>query len=127
MLLGVNMQTSFMHPPFGFALFYLRSVAPAKEYLDKITGKLMAPITTVQIYWGAVPFVIIQMIMVGAGHHVPADGDGLQGRRVDGRSDQDRDRHPDDDQGDAARDRGPGRHGEPAEGRRQERRPAAGR
>ena len=45
-LLGVNMQTSFMHPPFGFALFYLRSVAPAKEYVDKITGKLMAPVTT---------------------------------------------------------------------------------
>ena len=38
-LLGVNMQTSFMHPPFGFALFYLRSVAPAKEYLDQLTGK----------------------------------------------------------------------------------------
>ncbi|HEX7272045.1 MAG TPA: TRAP transporter large permease subunit, partial [Casimicrobiaceae bacterium] len=36
-LLGVNMQTSFMHPPFGFALFYLRSVAPAKEYVDRIT------------------------------------------------------------------------------------------
>jgi tripartite ATP-independent transporter DctM subunit len=64
-LLGVNMQTSFMHPPFGFALFYLRSVAPAKEYTDKITKKLMAPITTMQIYWGAVPFVLIQVIMVG--------------------------------------------------------------
>jgi TRAP-type mannitol/chloroaromatic compound transport system permease large subunit len=38
-LLGVNMQTSFMHPPFGFALFYLRSVAPEKEYLDKVTGQ----------------------------------------------------------------------------------------
>ena len=57
MLLGVNMQTSFMHPPFGFALFYLRSVAPAKDYLDKITGKLTAKVTTGQIYWGAVPFV----------------------------------------------------------------------
>jgi tripartite ATP-independent transporter DctM subunit len=64
-LLGINMQTSFMHPPFGFALFYLRSVAPGKEYLDKVTGKLTAPITTGQIYWGAVPFVIIQVIMVG--------------------------------------------------------------
>ena len=64
-LLGVNMQTSFMHPPFGFALFYLRSVAPAKEYVDKLTGKMTAPITTGQIYWGAVPFVIIQVIMVG--------------------------------------------------------------
>ncbi len=64
-LLGVNMQTSFMHPPFGFALFYLRSVAPAKEYVDKITKRTMAPITTGQIYWGAVPYVVIQVIMVG--------------------------------------------------------------
>jgi TRAP-type mannitol/chloroaromatic compound transport system permease large subunit len=63
-LLGVNMQTSFMHPPFGFALFYLRSVAPAQQYLDKVSGKLMAPVTTGQIYWGAVPFVVIQVIMV---------------------------------------------------------------
>jgi hypothetical protein len=64
-LLGVNMQTSFMHPPFGFALFYLRSVAPARPYIDKITGQSTAPVTTGQIYWGAVPFVIIQCIMVG--------------------------------------------------------------
>jgi len=64
-LLAVNMQTSFMHPPFGFALFYLRSVAPGKEYTDKVTKKLIAPVTTMQIYWGAVPFVIIQIIMVG--------------------------------------------------------------
>ena len=63
-ILGVNMQTSFMHPPFGFALFYLRSVAPAKEYIDKVTGKKTDPVTTMQIYWGAVPFVVIQMIMV---------------------------------------------------------------
>src|SRR5258708_27149950 len=64
-LLGVNMQTSFMHPPFGFALFYLRRVAPGKEYLDKLSGKLTPPVTTGQIYWGAVPFVVIQVIMVG--------------------------------------------------------------
>lgn len=50
-LLGVNMQTSFMHPPFGFALFYLRSVAP-KE------------VKTSDIYWGSVPFVLIQVVMV---------------------------------------------------------------
>ncbi|HXH01865.1 MAG TPA: TRAP transporter large permease subunit [Candidatus Competibacteraceae bacterium] len=50
-LLGVNMQTSFMHPPFGFALFYLRSVAPRS-------------VKTKDIYWGAVPFVCIQIIMV---------------------------------------------------------------
>jgi len=64
-LLAVNMQTSFMHPPFGFALFYLRSVAPIKEYTDKVTKKLIQPVTTMQIYWGAVPFVVIQMFMVG--------------------------------------------------------------
>jgi tripartite ATP-independent transporter DctM subunit len=63
-LLGVNMQTSFMHPPFGYALFYLRSVAPVNEYVDKITRRRTAPITTGQIYWGAVPFVVIQVIMV---------------------------------------------------------------
>ncbi len=64
-LLGVNMQTSFMHPPFGFALFYLRSVAPTGDYIDKVTSKRMAPVTTAQIYWGAIPFVVIQVIMVG--------------------------------------------------------------
>jgi len=51
-LLAVNMQTSFMHPPFGFALFYLRSVAPAS-------------VKSTDIYWGAIPFVCIQIIMVG--------------------------------------------------------------
>ena len=51
-ILAVNMQTSFMHPPFGFALFYLRSVAP-KE------------VKSTQIYWGAVPYVVMQLIMVG--------------------------------------------------------------
>jgi len=50
-LLSVNLQTSFMHPPFGFALFYLRSVAP-KE------------VKTTDIYWGAIPFVMVQIIMV---------------------------------------------------------------
>ena len=64
-LLSVNLQTSFMHPPFGFALFYLRSVAPRDPYLDKITGRRIAPVTTAEIYWGAVPFVLIQVIMVG--------------------------------------------------------------
>ncbi|MBI5936994.1 MAG: TRAP transporter large permease subunit [Betaproteobacteria bacterium] len=50
-LLGINMQTSFMHPPFGFALFYLRSVAPKA-------------VRTGDIYWGAIPFVIVQLLMV---------------------------------------------------------------
>ena len=52
-LLGVNMQTSFMHPPFGFALFYLRSVTPRE-------------VRTANIYWGAVPFLAIQLLMVAA-------------------------------------------------------------
>jgi TRAP-type mannitol/chloroaromatic compound transport system permease large subunit len=64
-LLAVNMQTSFMHPPFGFALFYLRSVAPTDDYKDRVSGKTIAKITTGQIYWGAIPFVIIQIVMVG--------------------------------------------------------------
>jgi TRAP-type mannitol/chloroaromatic compound transport system permease large subunit len=63
-ILGVNMQTSFLHPPFGFALFYLRSVAPRESFLDRISGKLTPGVTTGQIYWGAVPFVVIQLIMV---------------------------------------------------------------
>jgi len=50
-LLGVNMQTSFLHPPFGFALFFLRSVAPAS-------------VKSSDIYWGAIPFVCVQVIMV---------------------------------------------------------------
>jgi TRAP-type mannitol/chloroaromatic compound transport system permease large subunit len=64
-MLGVNMQTSFMHPPFGFALFYLRSVAPREAYKDRVTSVMTEPVTTGQIYWGAVPFVVIQCIMVG--------------------------------------------------------------
>jgi TRAP-type mannitol/chloroaromatic compound transport system permease large subunit len=63
-LLGVNMQTSFMHPPFGFALFFLRSVAPQRDYTDPATGAAIARVTTGQIYWGAVPFVVIQVLMV---------------------------------------------------------------
>jgi tripartite ATP-independent transporter DctM subunit len=63
-LLAINMQTSFMHPPFGFALFYLRSVAPRTDYVDRLTGKLTKGVTTGQIYWGAIPFVCIQVVMV---------------------------------------------------------------
>ncbi|GHC86233.1 membrane protein [Pseudorhodoferax aquiterrae] len=64
-LLAMNMQTSFMHPPFGFALFFLRSVAPDKPYVDRVTKKVMDPVTTMQIYKGAIPFLLIQLFMVG--------------------------------------------------------------
>ncbi len=71
-MLAVNMQTSFMHPPFGFALFYLKSVAPPE-------------IRTTDIYWGAVPFLVIQLIVVGlvigfpelVGHHAQAVSSGV--------------------------------------------------
>lgn len=63
-ILGINLQTSFLTPPFGFALFYLRSVAPKSEWLDKVTNKHMPPIKTMEIYKGAIPFIIIQFVMI---------------------------------------------------------------
>jgi TRAP-type mannitol/chloroaromatic compound transport system permease large subunit len=89
-LLAVNMQTSFMHPPFGFALFYLRSVAPSSPYKDAHSGQVTQPVTTGQIYWGAVPFVLIQIIMVAliivfpqiVAYDKPVDGAG-QGPEID--------------------------------------------
>ena len=51
-LLGANIQTSFMHPPFGFALFYLRGIAPPS-------------VRSSDIYWGAIPWVVLQLILVG--------------------------------------------------------------
>ncbi|CUX05857.1 permease component of C4 dicarboxylate transporter [Agrobacterium fabacearum S56] len=63
-MLAVNMQTSFMHPPFGFSLFFLRSVAPTRAYKDRITGQTIQPITSSQIYLGAIPYLFIQLAMV---------------------------------------------------------------
>jgi tripartite ATP-independent transporter DctM subunit len=50
-LICANIQTSFMHPPFGFALFYLRGIAPPS-------------VKSSDIYWGAVPWVVLQLILV---------------------------------------------------------------
>ena len=63
-IIGMNMQTSFLTPPFGFALFYMRSVAPAAFWVDKSTGRTLAGVTTAQIYRGGVAFIILQLIMV---------------------------------------------------------------
>jgi len=63
-MLAVNMQTSFMHPPFGFSLFFLRSVAPTRAYKDRITGQTIQPVTSTQIYLGAIPYLFIQLAMV---------------------------------------------------------------
>ena len=65
-IIGVNLQTSFLTPPFGFALFYLRSVAAKVPYLDKVTGKKMDGIRTGEIYQGAIPFILIQVAMIFA-------------------------------------------------------------
>ena len=59
-LLCVNMQTSFMHPPFGFALFYLRGIA---DTLFK-EGRLDKPVKSNDIYLGAIPWVIMQLVLV---------------------------------------------------------------
>jgi TRAP-type mannitol/chloroaromatic compound transport system permease large subunit len=63
-VIAMNLQTSFLTPPFGFALFYLRSVAAKVPYIDKVTGKKMDPVTTPQIYAGSVFFIGLQVIMV---------------------------------------------------------------
>jgi tripartite ATP-independent transporter DctM subunit len=81
-LLGINMQTSFMHPPFGFALFYLRSVAPRT-------------VRTSDIYWGAIPFVLIQLVMVAlvltfpglVGNHVEKVDSGMIEIQLDNSND----------------------------------------
>ena len=63
-ILCVNMQTSFLHPPFGFALFYLRGVAP-KE------------VKSSDIYWGAMPWIGLQAIMVAVVIAFPVTVTGL--------------------------------------------------
>ncbi len=64
-IIAMNLQTSFLTPPFGFALFYLRSVAPKKDYIDRVTGQTIPAVTTGQIYKGSIAFIIMQLIMVG--------------------------------------------------------------
>ena len=65
-LVAMNLQTSFLTPPFGFALFYLRSVAARHDYDDPVTGKSIKALTTAQIYKGSIAFIVLQVIMVAA-------------------------------------------------------------
>ncbi len=51
-LVAMNLQTSFLTPPFGFSLFYLKGVAPSE-------------VRTIDIYYGVMPFIILQMIVLG--------------------------------------------------------------
>jgi TRAP-type mannitol/chloroaromatic compound transport system permease large subunit len=63
-VIAMNLQTSFLTPPFGFALFYLRSVAAKADYKDRVTGEMIPAVTTAQIYKGSIAFIILQVIMV---------------------------------------------------------------
>ena len=65
-IVAMNLQTSFLTPPFGFALFYLRSVAAKFEYKDRVTGKLIASVKTIEIYKGSIAFILLQLMMVVA-------------------------------------------------------------
>ena len=65
-ILAMNLQTSFLTPPFGFALFYLRSVASNKDYQDRVTGATIPAVTTAQIYKGSIAFIVLQVAMVAA-------------------------------------------------------------
>ena len=65
-IIAMNLQTSFLTPPFGFALFYLRSVAARSDYQDRVTGATIPAVTTGQIYKGSIAFIVLQVLMVAA-------------------------------------------------------------
>jgi TRAP-type mannitol/chloroaromatic compound transport system permease large subunit len=65
-IIAMNLQTSFLTPPFGFALFYLRSVAAKTDYKDRITGETIPAVRTGQIYKGSIAFICLQLAMVAA-------------------------------------------------------------
>jgi TRAP-type mannitol/chloroaromatic compound transport system permease large subunit len=65
-VVAINLQTSFLTPPFGFALFYLRSVAAKRDYKDRVTGEMIPAVETTQIYKGSIAFIVLQLIMVAA-------------------------------------------------------------
>jgi TRAP-type mannitol/chloroaromatic compound transport system permease large subunit len=66
-LLCVNMQTSFMHPPFGFALFYLRGISDTL-FKEK---RIPVPIKSSDIYMGSIPWIVLQLILVAVVIFVP--------------------------------------------------------
>ena len=79
-LICANIQTSFMHPPFGFALFYLRGIAPPS-------------IKTSDIYWGAIPWVFLQVILVDHPDLLAGSVTYWISRPIQRRSVDDQDRH----------------------------------
>ncbi len=77
-IVAMNLQTSFLTPPFGFALFYLRSVAPRNDYPDRVTGRKIAAVSTTEIYKGGLAFIAIQLFMVVMVIAFPGTRDGRQ-------------------------------------------------
>jgi TRAP-type mannitol/chloroaromatic compound transport system permease large subunit len=63
-VIAMTLQTSFLTPPFGFALFYLRSVAARRDYNDRVTGETIPAVQTSQIYKGSIAFIVLQLMMV---------------------------------------------------------------
>ena len=85
-IIAMNLQTSFLTPPFGFALFYLRSVAAKVDYKDRITGEMIPSVKTSEIYKGSIAFIILQLIMVAcviAFPNLVADGLGKDAPKID--------------------------------------------
>ena len=63
-ILSMNLQTSFLTPPFGFALFYLRSVAPTEDYDDPSSGERLPRVRTGEIYRGVLPYIGMQFLLI---------------------------------------------------------------
>ncbi len=63
-ILSMNLQTSFLTPPFGFALFYLRSVAPTRDWRDESSGRMLPRVRTAQIYRGVLPYIGLQFALI---------------------------------------------------------------
>jgi len=82
-LIALNLQTSFLTPPFGFALFYLRSVAPVSAFIDRVTKKRIEGIKTTDIYRGSIPFVMIQIVVISLLIAFPQLVTGSLGQRLD--------------------------------------------
>jgi TRAP-type mannitol/chloroaromatic compound transport system permease large subunit len=84
-IIAMNLQTSFLTPPFGFALFYLRSVAARKDYQDRITNETIPAVTTAQIYKGSIAFIVLQLAMVAAIIAFPqlVTGGIVEGQKID--------------------------------------------
>ena len=62
--IAMTLQTSYLTPPFGFALYFVRSVAASRDYIDAVTKRPVRAVSTQQIYRGSIAFVILQLVMV---------------------------------------------------------------